>query len=74
MIAETTRPKSIFFLDFFKSNEYFIDEKIGFFKFHNEYKVYDNTATPVRSTKIQNAKTPVPDIRSNRCADWRNKW
>lgn len=39
--------RSIFFPAFFESNEYFIDEKIGFLKFHNEYKVYDNTATPV---------------------------
>jgi uncharacterized protein YxjI len=32
---------SIFFPAFFESNEYFIDEKVQFFKFHNEYKVYD---------------------------------
>jgi uncharacterized protein YxjI len=41
------QPKSIFFPEFFESNEYFIDEKVGFLKFHNEYKVYDNDATPV---------------------------
>ena len=32
---------SLFFPEFFESNEYFIDEKVNFFKFHNEYKVYD---------------------------------
>jgi uncharacterized protein YxjI len=32
---------SIFFPEFFESNEYFIDEKVQFLKFHNEYKVYD---------------------------------
>lgn len=32
---------SLFFPKFFESNEYFIDEKVNFFKFHNEYKVYD---------------------------------
>ncbi len=32
---------SVFFPEFFESNEYFIDEKVQFFKFHNEYKVYD---------------------------------
>ena len=48
MIAETApRTRSIFFPEFFESNEYFIDEKVGFLKFHNEYKVYDGTATPV---------------------------
>lgn len=41
------KPKSLFFPEFFESNEYFIDEKVGFLKFHNEYKVYDNTATQV---------------------------
>lgn len=41
--------KSIFFPEFFESNEYFIDEKVNFLKFHNEYKVYDNTATQVGS-------------------------
>ncbi len=33
---------SIFFPPFFETNEYFIDEKVNFFKFHNHYKVYDN--------------------------------
>ncbi len=32
---------SVFFPEFFESNEYFIDEKVQFFKFHNEYKIYD---------------------------------
>lgn len=32
---------SLFFPEFFESNDYFIDEKVQFFKFHNEYKVYD---------------------------------
>ena len=32
---------SLFFPEFFESNEYFIDEKVQFLKFHNEYKVYD---------------------------------
>ena len=32
---------SVFFPEFFESNEYFIDEKVQFLKFHNEYKVYD---------------------------------
>ena len=30
---------SVFFPEFFESNEYFIDEKVQFFKFHNIYKV-----------------------------------
>ena len=47
MTAEPTVAKSIFFPEFFESNEYFIDEKVAFLKFHNEYKVYDNTATQV---------------------------
>lgn len=41
--------RSIFFPEFFESNEYFIDEKVQFIKFHNEYKVYDNSGTPVGS-------------------------
>ena len=32
---------SLFFPAFFESNEYFIDEKVQFLKFHNEYKIYD---------------------------------
>jgi uncharacterized protein YxjI len=32
---------SLFFPEFFSGNDYFIDEKITFFKFRNEYKVYD---------------------------------
>ena len=34
---------SVFFPPFFKSNEYFIDEKVNFFKFHNHYNVFDQT-------------------------------
>lgn len=49
MTAEPKVAKSIFFPEFFESNEYFIDEKVNFLKFHNEYKVYDNTATQVGS-------------------------
>lgn len=49
MTAEPQVATSIFFPEFFASNEYFIDEKVAFLKFHNEYKVYDNTATPVGS-------------------------
>ncbi len=32
---------SMIFPDFFEKNTFFIDEKIGFFKFTNAYKVYD---------------------------------
>ena len=32
---------SLFFPEFFESNEYVIDEKVNFFKFHNVYKIYD---------------------------------
>jgi uncharacterized protein YxjI len=32
---------SVFFPAFFESNEYFIDEKVQFLKFHNEYKIFD---------------------------------
>lgn len=34
---------SVFFPPFFNSNEYFIDEKVNFFKFHNHYNVFDGT-------------------------------
>ena len=48
MIAEQTAVSiSIFFPEFFESNEYFIDEKVQFLKFHNAYKVYDNSGTQV---------------------------
>lgn len=47
MIASKPKSGSLFFPDFFYSNEYFIDEKVNFFKFHNEYKAYDNTGTQV---------------------------
>ena len=32
---------SMVYPDFFEKNSFFIDEKIGFFKFTNAYKVYD---------------------------------
>lgn len=32
---------SMIFPDFFETNTFFIDEKVGFFKFANAYKVYD---------------------------------
>ncbi|RYZ18566.1 MAG: scramblase [Sphingobacteriales bacterium] len=38
---------SLFFPTFFETNEYFIDEKVQFLKFHNEYKVYDGTGFPI---------------------------
>jgi uncharacterized protein YxjI len=47
MTVVADKPASIFFPEFFESNEYFIDEKVELFKFHNEYKVYDQTAIPV---------------------------
>lgn len=34
---------SLFFPPFFQSNEYFIDEKVNFFKFHNHYNVFDGS-------------------------------
>lgn len=34
---------SMIFPDFFETNQFFIDEKVGFFKFTNAYKVYDET-------------------------------
>jgi len=42
---------SLFFPPFFESNEYFIDEKVQFFKFHNEYKVYDPMGLQVGTVK-----------------------
>ena len=33
---------SMIFPDFFETNTFFIDEKVGFFKFTNAYKVYDS--------------------------------
>ncbi len=32
---------SVLFPDFFETNNYFIDEKVGFFKFSNAYKVFN---------------------------------
>lgn len=40
---------SLFFPEFFESNEYFIDEKVQFLKFHNEYKIYNNIGSPMGS-------------------------
>ena len=42
---------SVFFPEFFESNEYFIDEKVQFLKFHNEYKVYDPMGLQVGMVK-----------------------
>jgi uncharacterized protein YxjI len=42
---------SLFFPPFFESNEYFIDEKVQFLKFHNEYKVYDAMGLQVGSVR-----------------------
>jgi uncharacterized protein YxjI len=42
---------SVFFPAFFESNEYFIDEKVSFLKFHNEYKVYDPMGLQVGSVR-----------------------
>lgn len=42
---------SLFFPPFFESNEYFIDEKVQFLKFHNEYKIYDNSGLQVGAVK-----------------------
>lgn len=38
---------SIFYPPFFSTNEYFIDEKVQFLKFHNEYRVFDGTGFPI---------------------------
>ena len=38
---------SVFFPEFFESNEYFIDEKVQFLKFHNEYKIFDPMGLPI---------------------------
>lgn len=35
------------FPPFFEANDYFIDEKVNFFKFENAYKVYDGQGAPV---------------------------
>ncbi|HEV8286183.1 MAG TPA: phospholipid scramblase-related protein [Chitinophagaceae bacterium] len=40
---------SLFFPPFFQSNEYFIDEKIQFFKFHNHYNVFDGSGLQIGS-------------------------
>lgn len=38
---KTKLTMSVFFPPFFKNNEYFIDEKVNFLKFHNHYSVFD---------------------------------
>jgi uncharacterized protein YxjI len=40
---------SLFFPPFFQSNEYFIDEKVQFFKFHNHYNVFDGSGLQIGS-------------------------
>lgn len=35
------------FPNFFDNNDYFIDERVGMFKFNNSYKVYDNTGAQI---------------------------
>ncbi|TCZ69065.1 LURP-one-related/scramblase family protein [Flaviaesturariibacter aridisoli] len=42
---------SLFFPPFFSTNEYFIDEKVQFLKFHNEYKVYDENGFPIGTVR-----------------------
>jgi len=44
---------SLFFPPFFATDEYFIDEKVQFLKFHNEYKVYDKTGFPIGIVRQQ---------------------
>ncbi|MCP9749830.1 LURP-one-related/scramblase family protein [Ferruginibacter sp. HRS2-29] len=38
---------SVIFPDFFETNNYFIDEKLAFFKFTNAYRVYDETGMEI---------------------------
>lgn len=38
--------KSVF-PSFFEGNHYFIDEKVGYFKFSNNYKVYNEDGSPI---------------------------
>ncbi|GAB4091700.1 LURP-one-related/scramblase family protein [Flaviaesturariibacter terrae] len=42
---------SLFFPAFFETNDYFIDEKVQFLKFHNEYKVYDGSGFPIGTVR-----------------------
>lgn len=42
---------SLFFPKFFESNEYLIDEKVQFLKFHNEYQIYDPMGLNVGAVK-----------------------
>jgi len=42
---------SVLFPDFFETNNYFIDEKIGLFKFSNIYKIYDEHGEQIGNIK-----------------------
>jgi len=44
---------SVFFPEFFESNDYFIDEKVQFLKFHNVYKLYDPVGLQVGTVTQQ---------------------
>jgi uncharacterized protein YxjI len=47
MTAESETRNSILLPGFFSGNDFFIDEKIMFFKIRNEYRIYDALANPV---------------------------
>jgi uncharacterized protein YxjI len=47
MLADAAQNHSVFFPEFFKGNQFFIDESLSFFRFRNEFKVYDESATMV---------------------------
>lgn len=42
---------SVLFPNFFETNNYFIDEKVGLFKFSNAYKVYDEHGEQIGNIK-----------------------
>lgn len=44
---------SVLFPDFFETNNYFIDEKVGFFKFSNAYKVFDEHGEQIGTIQQQ---------------------
>lgn len=44
---------SILFPNFFETNNYFIDEKVGLFKFSNAYKVFDEHGEQIGTIKQQ---------------------
>lgn len=44
---------SVLFPNFFETNNYFIDEKVGFFKFSNAYKVFDEHGEQIGSIQQQ---------------------